>query len=83
MIAADRFHVIMASATSSAQDDALKTMTSELRAKLIEMEDSIWRHIRDERLGRLTAEKNVTPLQLNPMPERSRHSTGKYQCIAY
>lgn len=32
-----------------------------LRAKLTAMEDSTWRHIRDELLGRLPAEKNVTP----------------------
>ncbi|MBE7539178.1 MAG: hypothetical protein HS122_12285 [Opitutaceae bacterium] len=35
----------------------------ELRAKLVAMEDSTWRHIRDELLGRLPAEKNVTPPQ--------------------
>lgn len=34
---------------------------TELRAKLTAMEESTWRHIRDELLGRLAAEKNVTP----------------------
>lgn len=32
-----------------------------LKAKLTVMEESTWRHIRDEFLGRLPAEKNVTP----------------------
>lgn len=36
---------------------------SELRAKLVAMEDSTWRHIRDELLGCLPVEKNVTPPQ--------------------
>lgn len=36
---------------------------AELSAKLIAMEDSTWRHIRDELLGCLPAEKNVTPSQ--------------------
>ena len=35
---------------------------ADLRAKLTAMEDSTWRHIRDELLSRLPAEKNVTPL---------------------
>lgn len=34
-----------------------------LKAKLTAMEDSTWRHIRDELLGHLPAEKNVTPPQ--------------------
>ena len=37
---------------------------AELRAKLTAMEDSTWRHIRDELLSRLPAEKNVTPFAL-------------------
>lgn len=41
---------------------------TELRAKLTAMEDSTWRHIRDELLGRLPAEKNVTPLTALPKP---------------
>lgn len=40
----------------------------ELRAKLTAMEDSTWRHIRDELLGRLPVEKNVTPLPALPKP---------------
>lgn len=36
----------------------------ELRAKLTAMEDSTWRHIRDELLRRLPTEKNVTPFAL-------------------
>lgn len=35
---------------------------AELRAKLVAMEDSTWRPIRDELLGRLPREKNVTPI---------------------
>jgi hypothetical protein len=37
-----------------------------LKAKLTAMEEPTWRHIRDELLGRLPAEKNVTP----PQPAR-------------
>jgi integrase len=40
---------------------------AELRAKLVAMEAPTWRQIRDELLGRLPAEKNVTPPAL-PKP---------------
>ena len=33
----------------------------ELRAKLVAMENTTWRHIRDDLLRRLPAERNVTP----------------------
>ena len=39
---------------------------ADLRAKLTAMEDSTWRHIRDELLGRLPKEKNVTPVMALP-----------------
>lgn len=41
------------------QADALNSV--DLRAKLTAMEPTTWQHIRDELLGRLSAEKNVTP----------------------
>ena len=40
---------------------------AELRAKLVAMKAPTWRHIRDDLLARLPAEKNVTPPAL-PKP---------------
>lgn len=36
----------------------------ELRAKLVAMENTTWRYIRDDLLHRLPAERNVTPFAL-------------------
>jgi integrase len=41
---------------------------ADLRVKLTAMEDATWRHIRDELLGRLPKERNVTPVMALPKP---------------
>jgi len=45
-----------------------RVQPSELRAKLVAMKDSTWRPIRDELLGRLPREKNVTTVAALPKP---------------